>query len=51
MNNKKYKKCFKVVCEAPINAPKDAFNLHDWVHNIEETPLFAENLYKKTFSE
>ena len=20
-------------------------------HNIEETPLFAENLYKKTFSE
>ena len=36
MNDKKYKKCFKVVCEAPINAPKDAFNLHDWVFSLSD---------------
>ena len=36
MNDKKYKKCFKVVCEAPINAPKDTFNLHDWVFSLSD---------------
>ncbi len=33
---KKYKKCFEVVCESPINAPKDAFNLHDWVFSLSD---------------
>ena len=29
--NTKYIKLFQTVCEAPIKAPKEAFNLHDWV--------------------
>ena len=36
MNNQKHKKLFQTVCEAPINAPKEAFNLHDWVFNLSD---------------
>lgn len=34
INSQKYKKLFQTVCEAPIDAPKEAFNLHDWVFSI-----------------
>ena len=35
-NNKKYKKLFQTVCEAPINAAKEVFNLHDWVFTLSD---------------
>ena len=35
-NNQKYKKLFQTVCEAQINAPKEAFNLHDWVFTLSD---------------
>ena len=35
-NNQKYKKLFQTVCEAPINAPKEVFNLHDWVFTLSD---------------
>ena len=35
-NNQKYKKLFQTVCEATINAPKEAFNLHDWVFTLSD---------------
>ena len=34
--DKKYKKLFQTVCEAPIDAPKQAFNLHDWVFTLSD---------------
>ena len=34
--NKKYIKLFQTVCEAPIKAPKEAFNLHDWVFTLSD---------------
>ena len=36
MNDQKYKKLFQTVCEAPINAPKEAFNLHDWGFTLSD---------------
>ena len=30
------KKLFQTVCETPINAPKEAFNLHDWVFTLSD---------------
>ena len=36
MNNQKYKKLFQTVCEAPISAPREAFNLHDWVFTLSD---------------
>ena len=35
-NNQKYVKLFQTVCEALINAPKEAFNLHDWVFTLSD---------------
>ena len=35
-NNQKYKKLFQTVCEAPINAAKEVFNLHDWVFTLSD---------------
>jgi hypothetical protein len=35
-NIRQYKKLFQTVCEAPINAPKEAFNLHDWVFTLSD---------------
>tara|TARA_B100002052_G_scaffold281687_1_gene290981 strand:- start:1192 stop:1704 length:513 start_codon:yes stop_codon:yes gene_type:complete len=29
-------KLFQTICEAPINAPKEAFNLHDWVFTLSD---------------
>ena len=34
--NTKYIKLFQTVCEAPIKAPKEAFNLHDWVFTLSD---------------
>ena len=34
--DKKYKKLFQTVCEARIDAPKEAFNLHDWVFTLSD---------------
>ena len=31
-----YTKLFQTVCEAPVNAPKEAFNLHDWVFTLSD---------------
>ncbi len=31
VHNQNHTKLFQTVCEAPVNAPKEAFNLHDWV--------------------
>ena len=36
INSQKYKKLFQTVCEAPIDAPKEAFNLHDWVFTLSD---------------
>jgi len=36
VTNQKYKKLFYTVCEVPINAPKEAFNLHDWVFTLSD---------------
>ena len=36
INSQKYIKLFQTVCEAPINAPKEAFNLHDWVFTLSD---------------
>ena len=36
INNQKYIKLFQTVCEATINAPKEAFNLHDWVFTLSD---------------
>jgi hypothetical protein len=36
IKNKKYIKLFQTVCEAPLNAPKEAFNLHDWVFTLSD---------------
>ena len=36
MTNLKYKKLFETVCETPINKPKEAFNLHDWVFTLSD---------------
>ena len=30
------RKLFQTICEAPINAPKEAFNLHDWVFTLSD---------------
>ena len=30
------KKLFSTVCETPISAPKEAFNLHDWVFTLSD---------------
>lgn len=30
------KKLFQTVCETPISAPKEAFNLHDWVFTLSD---------------
>ena len=35
-NNQEYVKLFQTVCEALINAPKEAFNLHDWVFTLSD---------------
>ena len=35
-NNQKYKKLFQTVCEAPINAAKEVFNLHDLVFTLSD---------------
>ena len=35
-NIRQYKRLFQTVCEAPINAPKEAFNLHDWVFTLSD---------------
>ncbi|MDG1987126.1 MAG: hypothetical protein P8J18_04050 [Halieaceae bacterium] len=35
-DSKQYKKLFETVCEAPINAPKEVFNLHEWVFNLSD---------------
>ena len=34
--SKKYKKLFQTVCEAPVYAPKEAFNLLDWVFTLSD---------------
>ena len=34
--NTNYIKLFQTVCEAPIKAPKEAFNLHDWVFTLSD---------------
>ena len=34
--DKKYKKLFQTVCDARIDAPKEAFNLHDWVFTLSD---------------
>jgi len=34
--NTKYIKLFQTVCEAPIEAPKAAFNLYDWVFTLSD---------------
>ena len=44
INNQKYVKLFQTVCEA-----LGGYFVRK--HNEEETPLFAENLYKRTFKE
>lgn len=31
VHNQNHTKLFQTACEAPVNAPKEAFNLHDWV--------------------
>ena len=31
-----YTKLFQTVCEAPVNAPKEAFNLHEWVFTLSD---------------
>jgi hypothetical protein len=36
INNQKYIKLFQTVCETPINAPKEAFNLHEWVFTLSD---------------
>ena len=36
INKQKYIKLFQTVCEAPVNAPKEAFNLHDWVFTLSD---------------
>ena len=30
------KKLFQTVCETPISALKEAFNLHDWVYTLSD---------------
>ena len=36
INNQKYVKLFQTVCEAPINASKEVFNLHNWVFTLSD---------------
>ena len=36
MDSRQYKTLFQTVCEAPIKAPAEAFNLHDWVFTLSD---------------
>ena len=36
INKQKYIKLFQTVCEASVKAPKEAFNLHDWVFTLSD---------------
>ena len=36
MSHTQYKTLFQTICEAPINAPVEAFNLHDWVFTLSD---------------
>ena len=44
MDSRQYKTLFQTVCEAPIKAPAEAFNLHDWVFTLSDKD------YQKTAS-
>ena len=36
MSNPQYRTLFQTVCDAPIKAPVEAFNLHDWVFTLSD---------------
>ena len=36
IDNQKYKTLFQTVCDAPVKAPKEAFNLHEWVFTLSD---------------
>ena len=36
MDSRQYKTLFQTVCEAPIKAPAEAFNLHGWVFTLSD---------------
>ena len=36
MDSRQYKTLFQTVCETPIKAPAEAFNLHDWVFTLSD---------------
>ena len=36
IDNQKYKTLFQTVCDVSIKAPKEAFNLHEWVFTLSD---------------
>ena len=42
VHNQNHTKLFQTVCEAPVNAPKEAFNLHDWVFTLSDKDYQAK---------